>query len=424
MENKTVGLIVRHRYEGKWRRDPVARGKTDRVRPGWAMLGGLAVQVADPVYELRLYENRKPKYIPAGKNATEADAQRLQEQVRRTARVIAEDAGLVVQDGPERTSIRDSVKAYIEMKEASGHKAATTHTRIALNDFLEFIGKRRTYVDEVTDRDILDWRKWLKGEHGQGRQGKRGNVRGKNSDRTVANKHDRLASWLLNAGFPKSKMPRPPKYEETVPTVFSRAQIGSLLEAAEPDMRLYTLLMTMCGLRSQELSYLTWADINFEARSLTVRGKQERDIFPGRKNGNPEKWLFKVKDSEQRRVTMPDELVAELQSWREQHPRDVLVLPSRGGGPRTGMLEAVKALAHRAGLDCGRCTGCVKKTGCREYTQHKFRRTMMTTLLRNGVDLKTVQVLAGHSDMKSTMRYLRAEEGEALRAKVNAVAWH
>jgi integrase len=387
-------------------------------------VSGEPVQVADPAYELRYYENRQAVYEEAGKNATEADAKRLREQAKRTATVIAVDAGLVVHDGPERRAIRQSVEAFIGLKEASGHEAAATHTRIALNDFLDYIGRRRTYVDEVTTEDVLGWRKWLKGAHGQGRQGKRGNVRGKNSDRTVANKHDRLASWLQYAGYPKEKIPPAPKYEEKVPTVFSRAQVGALLEAAEPDMRLYTLLMTMCGLRSQELSYLTWADIDFEARTLAVRGKQERDIFPGRTNGDPERWLFKVKDSEQRRVTLPDELVTELQAWREQHPRSVLVLPSRNGGPRTGMLDVLKALAHRAGLDCGRCPGCLKGTGCQEYTQHKFRRTMMTTLLRNGVDLKTVQTLAGHSDMKSTMRYLRAEEGEALRAKVNAVAWH
>jgi site-specific recombinase XerD len=44
-----------------------------------------------------------------------------------------------------------------------------------------------------------------------------------------------------------------------------------------------------------------------------------------------------------------------------------------------------------------------------------------TLALRKGADLRTVQAWLGHSDLKSTMRYLRPEEGKEALAKMNEV---
>jgi integrase len=45
--------------------------------------------------------------------------------------------------------------------------------------------------------------------------------------------------------------------------------------------------------------------------------------------------------------------------------------------------------------------------------------TFATHALHNGVDLRTVQFWMGHTDLKSTMRYLKPNRGEAVRQKVN-----
>jgi site-specific recombinase XerD len=47
-----------------------------------------------------------------------------------------------------------------------------------------------------------------------------------------------------------------------------------------------------------------------------------------------------------------------------------------------------------------------KRAGVADAELHSFRRTYATTLLRKGVDIRTVQMLLGHSDIESTMRYL------------------
>lgn len=56
------------------------------------------------------------------------------------------------------------------------------------------------------------------------------------------------------------------------------------------------------------------------------------------------------------------------------------------------------------------------------FTLHKFRRTYITALLRNGIDLRTVQVYAGHKDIASTMRYQRPASAKEAQAKLNSVA--
>jgi hypothetical protein len=70
-------------------------------------------------------------------------------------------------------------------------------------------------------------------------------------------------------------------------------------------------------------------------------------------------------------------------------------------------------------MNCGSCEGCkAKRRECETFTLHKFRRSYITTLLRNGIDLRTVQAYAGHKDIASTMRYLRpasAKEAQGSR---------
>jgi integrase len=99
------------------------------------------------------------------------------------------------------------------------------------------------------------------------------------------------------------------------------------------------------------------------------------------------------------------------------------VLGTKYHKPNTKLLRTLKRMAHNAGLNCGRCEGCREIKECQEYTLHRFRRTYLTTLLRNGIDLRTVQAYSGHKDLASTMRYLRPAAGTEAQAKLNAVQW-
>ncbi|MDR3792297.1 MAG: site-specific integrase [Terracidiphilus sp.] len=133
---------------------------------------------------------------------------------------------------------------------------------------------------------------------------------------------------------------------------------------------------------------------------------------------------FKVKDSEQREVPIIGDLLDDLKKWKDEHPKTRLVVGTDSDRPNTHLLRQLKRLAKQENLNCGRCSGCRSALReCQEWQLHKFRRTYATKLLRNGVDLRTVQALMGHSDLDSTLRYLRPAEADELQGKLAKIAW-
>ena len=86
-----------------------------------------------------------------------------------------------------------------------------------------------------------------------------------------------------------------------------------------------------------------------------------------------------------------------------------LVFPTAGCRPKLDFLDTLKAVAERANLSKDNCW------------LHKFRATFATWSLWAGVDLRTVQQWLGHSDMESTMRYLKPSRSQQVREKVNEI---
>ena len=89
----------------------------------------------------------------------------------------------------------------------------------------------------------------------------------------------------------------------------------------------------------------------------------------------------------------------------------------------------VKRLARRAGIECGWCPNCIAKPnderGCDEIELHKFRRTCITTWLRNPhIDPRTVMEYAGHADMATTLRYARPAAASERIAAVSEIKWY
>lgn len=394
METRKATLMIRYKAADGWKRAQAASGANGRIRPGYALIDGKAVQVTDYQYQVRYIKDRQPKYTPAGKDANKAETLRRRIEKQTTAKAIAEDAGLKVEGEETRKTLAETATEYIKDAEARNANEAAAQARNVTAEFIRETGK--TYLDEIMRSDILKFHSALR---------KRGC-----EDRTVANKHDRLKSWLLFAGIDRTVLPPRPRYEEKLPTIYTSDEISSILGAADPYMSLAIELALKCGLRDQEITYLEWADIDEDSQVVRVRGK--------------EKYRFKVKDSEQREVPIPDDLLEELNAWKEKHGGNGLVLPTAGGRPNQKLLRALKRMARKAKLNCGHCRGCKgKNRECRDWDLHKFRRTYCTTLLRNGFDLRTVQAYMGHADMASTMRYLRPAASSEIRAKLNAVAW-
>jgi integrase/recombinase XerD len=85
------------------------------------------------------------------------------------------------------------------------------------------------------------------------------------------------------------------------------------------------------------------------------------------------------------------------------------VFPTAGCNPKLDFLDCLKAVAARAKLEQD------------NFWLHKFRATFATRCLWAGVDLRTVQQWLGHSDMESTMRYLKPSRSQQVHEKVNEI---
>jgi integrase len=232
------------------------------------------------------------------------------------------------------------------------------------------------------------------------------------SVRTVSNRHSNVKAFFRYCGCDTRELPKPPKYDKTMPEIYTDKELNSLFAAVmSPRDNLLFRVLLQTGVREQEAMYLEWDDVDPDRKTVRLQSKQKR-------------WGFRLKDFEERELPLYDDLLKRLMDYKKDHSeRGSLIFPKHNE-PDGHMLRALKRVVRAAGLNCGRCDGCQKKAReCKNWYLHKFRATYCTKLLRSGVDIRTVQAMMGHSDLESTMRYLRPAESEHIQARINAMTW-
>lgn len=397
MANRKVTLLWYCKTPKGWRRFPVVLGGNNRIKHGFVKVDNVLTHYPEGRYELRLYEGTKPIYKRAGTNAADALVARDREVHLLTTKDAASKAGVKIVEETGRLYLRKAAQRFEEDAKDRDALEAAEVNRLVCEEFLAVT--QLTYADEVTRDSVFKFHRALR-------------ARGL-SDRTVSNKHARLRSFLRYCQIDyKTILPPKPKYDATLPTTYTMEQMASILGAADDYMRLVIELGLMCGLRDQEIMHLEWTDIHSTESTLRVTSKPH--------------WKFKIKDSEERDIPIPEELHGHLKAWKELHKdkESRLVLPTSGSKPNGKLLRTLKRLAKAHGLNCGVCDGCkTASKECQEWTLHKLRRTYATTLLQSGMDLRTVQHFMGHADLASTMRYLRPASSKESQARINTIQW-
>ena len=119
---------------------------------------------------------------------------------------------------------------------------------------------------------------------------------------------------------------------------------------------------------------------------------------------------FSPKNYREREIPIPAKLVKGLKAWKPKSSKEcALLFPTAGCKPKMNFLDDLKTIAERAELNPD------------DFWLHKFRATFATWSLWAGVDLRTVQQWLGHSDLESTMRYLKPSRSQQVREKVNEI---
>lgn len=205
------------------------------------------------------------------------------------------------------------------------------------------------------------------------------------------------------------------KRPQRLPTVLTRAEVQAVLrELAEP-YRLMAQLLYGSGLRLMECIRLRVKDLDFERHELTVRdGKGQRDrvtMLPERlieplqlQLQLARRWHMSDLERGYGVAYLPFALERKYPNagrewgWQYVFPADRLSHDPRTGALRrhhldeSGLQKAVKAAVKAAGV--------AKPASC-----HTFRHSFATHLLEHGYDIRTVQELLGHADVRTTMIY-------------------
>jgi integrase/recombinase XerD len=176
-----------------------------------------------------------------------------------------------------------------------------------------------------------------------------------------------------------------PKRSHRLPAILSQEEVAQLIDAASTAFH-RTILMTLyaTGARNAEVTRLKFSDLDSKRMVIHIqggKGRQDRDVMLSprlleelrehwhRSRRKPRVWLFPGNHDH-----------------CADHPIDTKTV-----------WHACQQAAKRAGIQKG-------------VHPHTLRHCFATHLLEDGADLRTIQILLGHHDLKETALYLHLSQ--------------
>jgi integrase len=390
MSNRAVNLTKQIVTSVGRRFCPAVESANGRVKANIVVVDGNEEYHAEGCYYIEWREGGKRRRLSVGKDHLKAHAAKL----RKESELAAVSRGVELAEPVEgRRVLAAAVVDFLEEKRHQRKPRTHVDYEAALRYFQQSCTKQ--YLEDITRHDLLAFAAYCREEL-------------KLSPRTVFNKFQRVVAFLRAHKIKVNETGDAPRFVQEEPEVYERAELDTFFAACDDDERLWFEFFLMTGMREQEVMHACWKDIKFADSIVRVSYKPELGWSP--------------KAYKEREIPIPAKLTADLKKLQAKANGCPLVFPTAGCRPKGDFLDACKAIAKRAGLNCGHCDGCKGRAKwCERWFLHKYRATYATWSLWAGVDLRTVQLWLGHSDIESTMRYLKPSRSQQTREKVNEI---
>jgi len=215
--------------------------------------------------------------------------------------------------------------------------------------------------------------------------------------------------------------------KQRAPEVMTREEVASVLEKLKVDFQkwLVASLLYGCGMRLSEALRLRVKDVDFGQGIIVIRdakGDKDRIVPLPKRLVEPLRQQLSHSEAVHKadlrvglgRVSLPFALARKYPNADREWPWQY-VFPSTkvSRDPRSGDVKRhhlYDSYMEDAVKRCARLAGLTKRITC-----HTFRHSFATHLLENGRDIRLIQELLGHSDIKTTMIYTHVAKSPVPR---------
>lgn len=259
-----------------------------------------------------------------------------------------------------------------------------------IQQFSDWLEKKKMRLEQITLPELKEYLQWLKKEDLKARSMSR-KISSLKALYNYLNKHLGFENIARELAFPK--------LEKRLPSYLTEEEVQQLLEAADKETtsngyrnKIMLYLLYVSGMRISELINLKRSDVHFDTGFIAVAGKGGRG----------------------RMVPIPAHIMTMLKKYLETAHKDFIAVdearrktdylfPVAYGGKvrpitRQAFWTILKNLAKKSGIK-------------RSISPHKVRHSLATHMLKNGADLRSLQLLLGHENLSTVQVYTHLETG-------------